>query len=60
MSGRCKSCDVILDEWEMKKVDPLTGKYTEFCDCCLTISEESDMNLVDIDLDSISIEDVVL
>lgn len=34
MSGRCKCCNAILEEWEMKTVDPLTGTYTELCDEC--------------------------
>jgi len=35
MSGRCRSCNAILEEWEMKTVDPLTGTYTELCDECV-------------------------
>ena len=35
MAGRCKSCNDILEEWEMKTVDPLTGTYTELCDECV-------------------------
>lgn len=35
MAGRCKSCNAILEEWEMKTVDPLTGTYTELCDECV-------------------------
>ncbi len=35
MSSRCKSCNAILEEWEMKTVDPLTGTYTELCDECV-------------------------
>lgn len=35
MSGRCKCCNAILEEWEMKTVDPLTGTYTELCDECV-------------------------
>ncbi len=35
MSGRCKCCNAILEEWEMKTVDPLTETYTELCDECV-------------------------
>ena len=35
MSGRCRSCNAILEEWEMKAIDPLTGTYTELCDECV-------------------------
>ena len=35
MSSRCKSCNAILEEWEMKTIDPLTGTYTELCDECI-------------------------
>ena len=35
MAGRCKSCNDILEEWEMKTIDPLTGTYTELCDECV-------------------------
>ncbi len=35
MSGRCKCCNAVLEEWEMKTIDPLTGTYTELCDECV-------------------------
>ena len=59
MSGRCRACDSILEEWEMKAIDPLTGKYTELCDCCITTAEESEINWIGVDLNTLSIEDVV-
>jgi hypothetical protein len=54
MSGRCKSCDSLLEEWEMKMVDPATSKYTEFCVICL---EEGDIFEDWVELDNITTED---
>ena len=35
MSGRCRCCNEVLEEWEMKTIDPLTGTYTDLCDVCI-------------------------
>lgn len=40
MSGRCKACNVILDEHEMTAL--IDGEYTELCTYCSTMSKESD------------------
>lgn len=58
MSGRCKSCDAILEEWEMKAIDPLTGTYTELCDQCLSDPEVA-FEFAEIDLDFIKQEDIL-
>lgn len=51
MSGRCKSCNDILEEWELKSIDPLTDTYTELCDNCISNTYiEDDLYLIDIDL----------
>lgn len=49
MSGRCKACNSILEEWEMKTVDPLTGTYTELCDQCV-VDIEPEFEQLDLDL----------
>lgn len=38
MSSRCKACDVILFEEELKTIDPFTGQYIELCFNCLSIA----------------------
>lgn len=39
MSGRCKSCDVVLFEEELTTKDPLTGQYLELCFRCQEVAE---------------------
>lgn len=39
MSGRCKSCNVILFEEELTTKDTLTGDYLELCFACQEIAE---------------------
>jgi hypothetical protein len=36
MSGRCKSCDEIMSEQEMRTHNPENGAYLELCFNCLT------------------------
>jgi len=31
---RCKACDKLLNEFEIKKVDPTTGDYLDLCGNC--------------------------
>lgn len=56
MCGRCKCCNEIMEEWEMKSVDPLTGTYTELCDRCISDDLTNDD---EISLDNLSEEDVL-
>ena len=58
MSGRCKCCNDVLEEWEMKALDPLTGKYTELCDACIVDYFIED-DLLQLDLDLLSKEDTL-
>lgn len=58
MSGRCKSCDSILEEWEMKMVDPSTQRYTELCSVCI-VDEFIEDDLLQLDLDLLSKEDTL-
>lgn len=41
MSGRCKSCDSILDEQEIKTKWPGTNEYTDLCFNCLPSALET-------------------
>ena len=50
MSGRCKSCNAFLEEWEMKTIDPLTNTYTELCDICSQDTLYDDLDLWDTSL----------
>lgn len=54
MSGRCRACDSILEEWEMKMIDPATNKYTELCTICL---EDNDIFEGFTDIEIITTED---
>lgn len=58
MSGRCKCCNDVLEEWEMKAIDPLTGKYTELCDGCI-VDDFIEDDLLQLDLDLLSKEDTL-
>ena len=39
--SRCKACDVILNEYEMKKVDKETGLHLDLCNICLAHSDDA-------------------
>lgn len=56
MSGRCRSCNCILDEFEMGSKWPGT---VEFTNMCFTCQEKCDPNFEDdvLNLDFISIEE---
>ncbi len=35
MAGRCRACDAILSEKEMKRKHAITGEYMDLCTRCL-------------------------
>ena len=39
--SRCKACDVIMNDFEMRKIDRATGDYSELCSNCLLASNEA-------------------
>ena len=39
--SRCKACDVILNEYELKKKDRNTGLHLDLCNGCLLQSNEA-------------------
>lgn len=42
MSSRCKGCNSILTEEELKQIDPMSETYTVLCYYCLDRSESID------------------
>lgn len=34
----CKACDKLMNEWELKKIDPFTNDYADLCSSCLSSS----------------------
>ena len=38
---RCKACDTLLTDEELKDLDPLTGQPVELCSVCNEISEDA-------------------
>ena len=49
--SRCKACDTIMNEYELKRIDRITGDYSELCSNCLSAStealrEESPMQII--------------
>lgn len=58
MSGRCKACDSILEEWEMKTIDVSTKQYTELCDECASFAnDDDDSDLLFVDVDTLTMMD---
>ena len=39
--SRCKACDVILTEAELRKKDRVTDEFLDLCSECHTASEEA-------------------
>jgi hypothetical protein len=39
--SRCKACDVILTEAELRKKDRVTDEFLDLCNECHTASEEA-------------------
>jgi hypothetical protein len=39
--SRCKACDVIMNEYELKSIDRITGDFSELCSNCLSASTEA-------------------
>jgi len=39
--SRCKACDVIMNDFEMRKIDRATGDYSELCSNFLSASNEA-------------------
>ncbi len=39
--SRCKACDVILTEPELKRVDRATGLHLDLCNTCLKHSDQA-------------------
>lgn len=39
--SRCKACDVILNEFELKKIDRSTGLHLDLCNVCVSFSNEA-------------------
>lgn len=42
MSSRCKCCNSILTEDELKTRDYLSGNFSELCSFCLDLCEDKD------------------
>lgn len=64
---RCKSCDRIMEDFEISKLDKLSGVPVELCSACLYVSnrallgldeeEYSDSYIVESDIDKVDIYD---
>ena len=39
--SRCKACDVILGEYELKRIDKLTGHHVDLCNVCYSHSNDA-------------------
>lgn len=45
--SRCKACDTIMTEHEMKKKDPETGEYLDLCSVCHNESLHAALEFID-------------
>lgn len=52
MSGRCKACDKIMSDEEMKTMWPGTTDYVELCGYCLASDNEEDNDWLDLDTET--------
>ena len=49
---RCRSCDVILADYELTRKDKDTGEFLDLCSNCLTHSNEASYNVsLDVDIE---------
>ena len=39
--SRCKACDTILSQYELLRIDRITGDFSELCSNCLSASTEA-------------------
>ena len=39
--SRCKACDVILNEYELKRIDHHTGMHLDLCNVCASHSDDA-------------------
>ncbi len=49
MSGRCKSCNEVLDEFEMKTKWPGSNEFCDLCTDCLSLSSDGDDDFVELE-----------
>jgi hypothetical protein len=59
MAGRCKACNSVLTEQELKTKYPDTNTYTELCDKCSDLSDEYYDILEYINPDTISSKEIL-
>lgn len=38
---RCKACDTLMTDDELKRIDKLSGDYTELCSHCEEVSNDA-------------------
>ena len=39
--SRCKACDTIMNEWELKRIDMMTGLHLDLCNVCKSHSNDA-------------------
>jgi len=58
MSGRCRACDVILNEYEMTRKYPVSGEYYDLCSSCSDCNSEETTIVIDGILLGSEVEDI--
>jgi len=56
--SRCKACDVILNEYELKRIDHQTGLHLDLCNVCASHSNDAVLHEVNKIFDSLSTDEL--
>lgn len=52
--SRCKACDVILNEHELKRIDHQTGYHLDLCNECAAHSNDAVLDEINNELEDIN------
>ena len=56
--SRCKACDVILNEYELKRIDHQTGHHLDLCNECASQSNDAVLEEVNKVFDNLNEEEL--
>ena len=56
--SRCKACDVILNEYELKRIDHQTGQHLDLCNECASYSNDAVLEEVNKVFDNLNEEEL--
>ena len=56
--SRCKACDVILNDYELNRIDHQTGHHLDLCNECASYSNDAVLDEVNKIFDSLSSNEI--